>query len=325
MALSALNWRMLTPRNLPVGYTIADYLNTIYAMGTDTTYADGTARVPGTGSAWTWTRDQALSPGVTTACIGTPPINALNMQYIVAGDSTARAPTMNTDTWLVNNAMVAMNKNSGAYTSWVNAAPFTTGQFSGFIRMPAISTFAGAASPQSLIMYESQEAFILVWNRTDVAAESMCGGGAFIDPLSGAAANAESDGRLYSVMTSGATTYVNASWLSNLSSPFNSVTSSGDAHFFTFNVGAVATTRSTAKIGNFTAMSGSFLAPNGEVPNVPFSAYFVTPGQYAGQYRQIGITKFGTTGAEWDVSGVRKGYAVGYAGQAVGAAILLSY
>lgn len=325
MALSALNWRMLTPRNIPVGYTISNWLDLVYAMGTDTTYADGTARVPGTGSAWTWTRDQALSPGVTTACVGIPPINALNMAYIVAGDSAVRAPVMNTDTWTASAPMVGMNKNSGAYTSWVNAAPMTSGQFSGFVRGQSIATFGGLTFPQTLTMVESQEGFLLFWNKTNVAAQAVLGGGAFIDPLSAAAANAESDGRLYSVCTSGGTTATGSNWLSSGIGIMNSATTANDAHFFTFNVGAVATTRNTVKVGSYTSMSGSLLAPNGELPNIPFSAYFPTSGQYAGQYRQWGITRTGTTGSAWDVLGVRKGYILGYSTQAIGDALLLSY
>ena len=97
MALSALNWRFLPPYTLKVGFNIFDYIDAVYQMGNSTEYADGSPRVPGTDSAWTWTRDQTLVPGSTTAAIGMPPINSLNMAYIVAGDSSSRTPVMNTD------------------------------------------------------------------------------------------------------------------------------------------------------------------------------------------------------------------------------------
>ena len=326
MALSALNWRMLAPRNVPVGYNIFNWLELVYQMGQDTTYADGTARVPGTNSAWTWTRDTTLVPGSTTAAIGVPPINALNMAYIVAGDSTARAPTMNTDAWATNAPIVGMNKNSGAYNSWVAANPMTAGQFSGFVRAPTIATFGGSVFVQSLTMWECQEAFLLAWNRSDSQGETIIGGGALIDPLSGAAANAESDGRIYTLVTSSASTFVSNTWLSNgAGSIFNSTLSASDAHAFTFNVGAVATTRSTSKVGNFLALSSAFVAPNGELPNIPFSAYFVTGGQYAGQYRQIGITRNACSGTALEVNGVVKGYPITYTNNAVFTAVLLSY
>lgn len=326
MALSALNWRMLTPRNVPVGCTISQLLDLVYSMGTDTTYADGTARTPGSGSAWTWTRDQALSPGVTTACIGIPPINALNMAYIVAGDSVARAPVMNTDSWGINTLLIGMNKNSGAYTSWVNAAPMTAGQFSGYVKGYQLGGALLLVSNQAntLTLFESQEVFILALNRQLAAGQLVIGGGAVIDPLSAAAANAESDGRLYSVFTSGGSALTANNWLSGGVGILNSVTTANDAHMFTFNVGAVSTTRSTVKIGSFAPPNG-LVAPNGEVPNIPFTAYFATSGQFAGQYRQWGITRPAATGAEWDVLGVRKGYTLGYSTQALGDTILLSY
>ena len=330
MALSPLNWRMLAPRNVPVGYNIFNWLELVYQMGQDTTYADGTARVPGTNSAWTWTRDITLVPGSTTAAIGVPPINALNMAYIVAGDNTARATVvMNTDAAYtggnVNAPIIGMNKNSGAYNSWIAANPMTSGQFSGFVRAPALGTFSGAAYVQSLTMWECQEAFFLAWNRSDAQGEVLIGAGAVIDPLSGAAANAETDGRIYTLLTSGASSFVPTTWLAAGASIFNSLTSSADQHAYTFNVGAVATTRSTSKIGSFTVLSSAFVAPNGELPNIPFSAWFNTSAQFAGQYRQIGLTRNATTGTALEVNGVVKGYPISYSNNAVSTAVLLSY
>jgi hypothetical protein len=334
MALSALNWRLLPPYTLKVGYTIFDYIDAIYQMGTSTEYADGSPRVPGTGSAWTWTRDQTLVPGSTTAAIGIPPINSLGMAYIVAGDTSSRTPVMNTDqayTITQNAPIIGMNKNSGVYNSWVAANPMTSGQFYGFVRAPALATFAGAAFPQVLMMMECEEGFMVAWNRTDAAGQASFGGGAFIDPLSAAALNAESDGRLYSYVTSGATNFTvstfldagtNGNWLAG-------VASSAFPHFFTANVGAVATSRNTAKMGAYSGITNSFVAPNGEIPQIPLSAYFTPSGQYAGQLRGMNVTKPYLTGAEVAVgnAGVRtvKGYALGYSTNTQTPALLLTY
>jgi hypothetical protein len=324
MALSPLNWRMMTPRVLPPGYTITTILDAVYAMGTDTAYADGTTRTPGSGSAWTWTRDTALA-GYNTACIGVPPINALGMSYLVAGDTAARAPAMNTDSYASGNMpLVAMNKNSGAYTSWVNAAPFTTGYFSDFIRGAATTTAVTTALPNYLYMFECQEAFYCVWLGGASNIPLMWGGGAIIDPLSAAAANAESDGRLYSVWGSSGTTFSTTNWLSTGVGFMNGTASLNGAHLFTFNVGAVDTTRACAKIGSY-APTINLSAPNGETPVIPLQAYFTATGQFAGQFRQMGVTRTLTTGAEQNVQGTRKGYTVGYSQQASGDTILLSY
>jgi hypothetical protein len=325
MPLSPLNWRLLQPRTVNVGYNINDLINTVYVIGQDTTYADGTTRTPGSGSAWTWTRDQALTPGVTTAAIGVPPTNALNLAYIVAGDVTARTPTMNTDARATDAVYIGMNKNSGAYSSWVSASPMTGGQFSGFVRNTGPTPLGSATTPLTVIMIESQEGFVAIFSRADNGSESMIGGGALIDPLSSGAANGETDGRIYSYFTSGSTAFVASTWLANGAGPFNSLTSAGDAHWYTFNVGAVGTTRNTVKMGNFTGLTTSLAAPSGEIPNIPLSAYFSATGQYAGQYRQIGITRNNVSGAAQEQQGTSKGITFGYSAQLIGPAVLLGY
>lgn len=323
MALSPLNWRMCAPRTLQPGYTITNILDALYAMGTDTTYADGSARTPGSGSAWTWTRDTALA-AYNTACIGIPPINSLGMAYIVAGDTVVRAPTMNTDSWTQNLPVVGMNKNSGVYNSWVAANPMTSGQFSGFIRGAATTVAVTTAVPNYLYYWECQEAFHVVWLGGAANTPLMWGGGAVIDPLSAAAANAETDGRLYSIFSSGGSTYSTPTWLATGGGWLNGQTTANDPHFYTFAVGATATTRPCAKIGSFTPTI-NLVAPNGETPNIPFSAYFTSTGQYAGQLRQIGITRTLTTGAEQSVQGVAKGYTIGGPQQASIGTIILTY
>jgi hypothetical protein len=334
MALSPLNWRLLPPYTLKVGYTIFDYIDAVYQMGISTEYADGSPRTPGTGSAWTWTRDQTLVPGSTTAAIGIPPINSLGMAYILAGDTASRNPVMNTDqayTITQNAPILGMNKNSGVYNSWVAANPMTSGQFYGFVRAPALGTFAGAAFPQLLMMMECEEGFMVAWNRTDAAAQSSFGGGALIDPLSAAALNAESDGRLYSYVTSGASNFTVATFLDGGTNGNWLVGSTGSnaQHFFTANIGAVATSRNTAKIGAYSGITNSFVAPNGEIPQIPLSAYFTPSGQYAGQLRGMNVTKNYLTGAEVAVgnAGVRtvKGYALGYSTNTQTPALLLTY
>ena len=331
MALSALNWRFLPPYTLKVGYTIFDYIDAIYLMGNSTEYADGSPRVPGTGSAWTWTRDQTLVPGSTTAAIGIPPVNSLGMAYIVAGDTTVRTPTMNTDTYAVSAPIIGMNKNSGVYNSWVAANPMTSGQFYGFVRAPSLSTFAGSAFPQLLMMLECEEGFMVAWNRTDATGQAAFGGGAIIDPLSAAALNAESDGRLYSYFSTGASNFQPSAFLDSTTAGnwLNAAGTNNQPKWFTANVGAVTTSRNTNKMGAYAGITNSFLAPNGEIPQVPLSAYFTASGQYAGQLRSMNVTKNYLTGAEVAVgnAGVRTvvGYAYGYSSITQTPALLLTY
>ena len=332
MALATLHWRLLPPYTLKVGFNIFDLIDGVYQMGASTEYADGSPRVPGTGSAWTWTRDQTLVPGSTTAAIGIPPINSLGMAYIVAGTNTAVTPVMNSESAYAANApVIGMNKNSGVYNSWTAANPMTSGQFYGFVKAPALSTFAGAAFPQLLIMFECEEGFLVTWNRLDAAGQAAFGGGAMIDPLSAAAANAETDGRLYSYFSTGASNFQNVAFLDTATSG-NWIMASGtnsQPKWFTANIGAVATSRNTNKFGNYAGITNAFLAPNGEIPQIPVSAYFTASGQYAGQVRAMAVTKNYLTGSEvvQGNAGVAtvKGYSYGYSAITQAPALLLTY
>lgn len=310
MALPALNWKLLTPRTF-TGGTINDLLNMLASMGQSTTYADNSPRVPGTNSAWTWGIDNsnAVQPGVTTAIYGVPPINALNMGYIVSGSTSAASPggTYNTDTYFANLLLLSMNKNSGVYTTWTNASPFTTGQFSGMIR--AVTTGC-TATGASYYWYECEEAFIIQCVASGGASVLVLMAGALIDPLSSAAANAETDGRLYSILGCGGGQVLDTAFLSNTaaaSGPFISGTANGNPHFFTFNVGAVTTTRNTARVCSMTT-SGTFTTPSGKPVLVPYQTRFTATGNYAGQLRSMFVGKFAATGTAWNDNGTIYGY-----------------
>lgn len=331
MALSPLNWRMLKPVALTPTMTINTLMDAMYTSMTSSTYADGTARAAGSGSGWTWAKDTTKYAPRTTALIGTPPINALNMGYIIAGDSVGgAAPTalggvdgMGT----ANLLYLAMSKNSGAYTDWTVAQPFgVSSYFSGFIRATMLITVTQFLSPTTVYMFESQEAFFCLLTRASDGACTMFMCGALIDPLSGAAANAESDGRLYTIAnTSSGTVAGTTAFLGNGLSPFAGGTTANAGHQYTFNVGNVNTCRDTSKIGSFTVNTSPFTAPNGEFPNIPFSAYFQSTGQFAGQYRQIGLTRATMPGSEISVGGVVKGYAISGSSATVGPAVILTY
>lgn len=313
MALPVLNWKLLTPRTF-TGGTINDLLNFLASMGQSTTYANNSPRVPGTDSAWTWAIDNAnaVQPGVTTAIYGVPPINALNMGYIISGSTQVASPggTYNSDSWFANLLMLSMNKNSGPYTTWTNAAPFTTGQFSGMIR--SVSTGC-TATGTSYYWYECEEAFVILAVASGGASALMLGAGAWIDPLSAAAANAETDGRLYSIIGSGGGQVLDTAFLSNsaaASGPFISGTANANPHFFTFNVGAVTTTRNTVRACRMTT-SNTFILPSGKPVLVPYQMNFSATGGYAGQLRSMFVGKTSPAAIAWNDNGTIYGYTLG--------------
>ena len=110
MANPTLNWRYVG--SLTYVSSISNALDAAYTLGTSATYADGSARVPGIGSAWTWNREVS---GVTVAAYGVPPVNALGFNYIIGGTVGVSAYTFLTPDTVtaVNTIVYGMNRSSG--------------------------------------------------------------------------------------------------------------------------------------------------------------------------------------------------------------------
>ena len=290
-----LNWRAVAPVTLAANTTVG-ILDALFTAGTSATYADGSARTPGTGSAWTWNRD--TGGGVNVASYGTPPTNALSMRYIVAGATTlpGSGPTMiatGGDTNAINRLNIGMVKNAGTYAGWNLAAPFTSGQFSGYANVSPATT---AVTYATLYYWECQEAFVC---QLFIAAGTQgypFGGGAFLDPLA-SGISAESDGRNYSIMSNGNSGFMSTSWISTLSAsgPWNGDTASNASRFWQFNPGLstlVAAKRMATGVSTTTLLS-----PGGEIPLVPhFHFYAPTTGLYLGALREVDLTRAARTG-----------------------------
>lgn len=336
MPLPTQNWRAVTPVALASGTTVST-LDTLYTIGQSGTYSDGSGRTPGTGSAWTWARQQPL--GVTEACWGVPPTNALNMGYIVAGSATAGlTPQMMSgiDSYANNNILIAMNKNSGSPVNLVNAwnvagptNPFGAGQFSGY-NLGGTSTTNG-----TMYYWECQEAFI-VQVVSAAGASYVFGGGAFIDPYSTGTGNAESDGRLYSIISTGsgrtwATTW-SASGLDNSYGAFKGRDLAGkglNSRFSVFNVGAVNTCRQ-AMMAQYITTATSYLAPGGEVPYLPYSVCAsastnAPAAPFLGELRNIFFTRAAAAGQVVSNGGVVQGYILSPQSTASNTCLVLKY
>lgn len=332
MPLPALNWKLISPYQFPATTTLtpALVLDAIYALGTATTYADGTARTPGSGSAWTWGRDttNTNNNGVTTACYGAPPLaTALVQRILFAGSVNAATPTMNTDTWATGILLVGINKNSGAYNNanpasnlgWRDPAPFSSGQFSGFFRgTMALSTAYGTQN--TVYMIESQEAVVVIVS--GASGNSIMAAGATVDPLSSAALNAESDGRLYGMHTTGGSALTNATMNNSGPSITVGVATANSYHSMVFNVGAVATTR-LCNATNIFFSTSSLAYLSGERPLVAVGMSFIAGG-YAGQLRNMYFTTQGTGCQDYRYNGVSQGFGVGYSNLAVSDILMLT-
>lgn len=322
MPLSTLNWRYVGNANFVSG--IANSHDAVFTLGTSVTYADGSTRTPGSGSAWTWQRQQVL--GVTEAVYGVPPINALSMSYILAGNTATTAyPFLAPDTaGLVNVVVVGMNRESGAYTSWSNAQPFTSG-FGGYWRSTRPFT---TITYDNVAMWESQEGCIVQYSRNSDGVCSYAAFGALFDPLSAAAADAETDGRRYYFGGSGST----ANTLTNFWDVWFGATADGGflhhqqtnqvAHFATFSPGL--TTVVAAYHAEAFRPGNALLTPSGNVVRLPFAVLSVA-GTFLGQARQIFVVKDSVTRQAWLDGATPIGYIVGGTSVAQGDCALLLY
>ncbi len=289
MALPTLNWRRLAPVAIATN-DVAGALNALYAAGTAATYADGSARVPGTGSAWTWSIDttNALQPGVTTAAYATPPtVTALNQRVIWCG--SANAPTamalFPSETRSAGIMYCSVVKNAGAYSDWNTATPFVGGNCLGFARA---GVAAVTATWTTLNLWESQEAVAVQLSR--VAPNSTTSAsisGAFMDPC--ATANGEADGRLYGMMTSGANNYcAQTFWSATTDTLFYDTGVAGNARFGAFTPGGT-TVDLYRRLINF-SVNSLFLSRGGEVPFVPAYAALST-GTFPALFREMYVTR----------------------------------
>lgn len=293
MALSALNWRYCGVRSFTAGNLPASH-DALYDLGTATTYADGSARTPGSGSAWTWAREQ--SSGTTVAIYGAPPVNALSFRYIIAGTVGASTYTfLNPDNATqANTPVFGMNRSSGAYTTWTSATPFTNSGFSGYWR--AARAF-GTILYDSVAMWESQEAIVVQYGVAASSVTAVMCMGALVDPLSVASANAETDGRLYMMQSTGSVSNVNTVWagVNSDGSIFGGgTTTAGQGHCGVFAPGSTTMIggagSQTHRFGAFTPTT-AFTAINGDIVRLPLCLFNSTTSQFTGQLRQVYLTR----------------------------------
>jgi len=326
MALSPLNWRYVGSISFVSG--IATALDAVYSLGTNVNYADGSTRTPGSGSAWTWAREQ--STGTTVACYGTPPINAMSMKYIIGGTVGASAYTfLSPDNATVANVIVyGMNRASGAYTTWTSATPFTNAGFSGYWR--GTRPFATVAY-DSVAMWESQEGCVLQFGQASTGLTSSIGLGALLDPLSTSTGNCETDGRLYTMWGSGSLAVTTSNWANN----------SGDGCAWLQNGGGIGTSHcGTFAPGTAVMLGGAgiqtarffnaqptttFTSTNGDIARVPLIAVGAVSGNFIGQSRQIYHVKDAQSKLAWQNGATVLGYVWGPLLNAVGDAVVMTY
>jgi hypothetical protein len=217
MSLPKTQWRYLGA--VPcVSSNTTTIIEGIRNLGLATTYPDGSARTPGSGSAGTY---NLVSSGTTRVLHIDPAVRTTNNKIVLCADSGSSF-------WLPNGAsrlptiasgeggfpsgksgsywgeaglgkltiFSTIIKNPGAYSHWTAVDPFTSGSFYGYYKS-LITTDSGFTG--SVHVYESTDclavAFVGSQNYFLLA-------GAIIDPESpDTTLDSESDGKLYGITT----------------------------------------------------------------------------------------------------------------------------
>lgn len=324
MPVPTLNWKRLAPVTLAAANVNAA-LDAIYAAGTAATYADGSPRTPGAGSAWSWSIDttNALQTGATTAAYASPPGTPTIAQRVIWAGSTnapTASPVFSTDTRSAGMLYCSVAKNPGAYSNWNSATPFTSGEFLGFAT--GLLAFATAAWT-TMTMWESEEAVIVQWSRVSPNVQTsinICG--AFLDP--GATSSGETDGRLYGMATTGSNNYQSTTmWSGTTDNVFYGTATANAARFGVFTPGSAVALR-YQRFGSFTP-ANTFLSRDNAIPLLPVYVTDANVTQVA-RLREIMLTADTTSNLTLDSSGTAIGYTLGanYRTTAVDAAVLLA-
>jgi hypothetical protein len=316
MSLELLSYdyigRFVTP-----AVTVSGTMAAIQNGFQSTTYSDGSARSPGSGIAWTAAVE--TSAGATVSLSLTPATSSLGQKAIITGGGTGTPTMISPDTYANTRLYVGLCKNAGAYTSWANANPFSSGQYSG------LTSFTPAVS--AVHIYESKDTLAL-FGETSVGAVYIVMMGALLDPESTDPLAAESDGKRYCIFTSGAGA---VGGTPNLSTNFGTnsflgyTASALAAHCYIMNIGASATT--TACRNNVVlqgANAASFKNAAGEFVRLPiYLQGLSTSNFWFGRIREVLTFTQSLAGTKFTVSNVTKGFVIGANTTATSECILL--
>lgn len=325
MALAALTWRQLPVQTLASGYTITTLLDAVYTALSSTTYVNGAARTQGSGVAWTVSRYQAAS--VTQAVYCYPPTNTLTQQVILAGATSAKTPVMaaSSAAFATNTMYGALAKNAGAFNAWDAAAPFTSGQFSGYVAVHTVQATYGI----QVRVYESQDGILVLVNAATAAANSYFFAGGLFDPETGdTTSDAESDGKLYGLGCSNLT-FAGSNFDGGLPSStaatglmfahqFQSASTHTACKCLAFTPGG-STLLGLARTNRYVTMGTAFGSRAGKYARLPIICsitdttlnYTDPPITYGGRLREICLTRKAVSGSTLRSSGTDVGYYAG--------------
>ena len=318
MALAQLHWRKLAVKT-PATNDVDDILDAIADAFDDTTYYDGATRT-GQATEWSFTKEV---DSVTEALYATPPDPVVgDMRVIIAGvESGAPTPTMDIDTFGVEHLLIGHHKTPGAFTNWDDANPFTSGNFSGYNKATASLS---SKTVSNIHCYESEEAIVIAIRFTDETV-SIIGAGALLDPGSTDALDAETSGRLYSHITTGANPAPTTFWSTGAGGFPGHGGSANNPHFQTFVPGA-GTKRPCDRLVPVTpaAMTTTLLTTHGDV-KAAIPVFMQGNSRYMGRLREMYMWHDTILGTVFQAGGVDIGYGVAAHGASANDSLFLRY
>jgi len=314
MSLPVLNWKAL-PLVTLTSSTIDAVIQGIYNAFTSSVYIDGSPRVTGSASAWTFA--QQLSGSTIEAAWGIAPTGSLNQRVILAGSSrVSLTPQLaSPDTvYAANTLYTSVAKNAGSFVGWDGGAPFGVGvgsSFFGYWKTWATST----GTAQTIRCLESEEAIAVFVQNT--VANRVYGSiaGAILDPEStDVAIDSETDNRLYGVVTTGinATMAISHIDASSTSFMFSHGGGAGDNHMgiFTPATSSIKTVTKNTSLG--TIAIEELTSRSGRLIKMPITAkYVVAPLNFTGRLREIWMFRDAIIGNTVTNGATVNGYIIG--------------
>ena len=292
LPLPALTFYRL-PDVSPAAATRAALLDCFYSSFIATTDYRGTSLA----STHQWTGGARYqNAGVTEAAYVAAPSGSpmtLAPKLLFAGAASQGSATMQTDSFLSEGVHVGIGKNTGAFNAWNNAAPFTSGQWSGFNR-----AFPTAANATATIVrpYVSEESWVFdVW--TSATAHYIVIIGAIVEARTDDSTTCESDSRLYGCFTSGSAGALTSSFLTNPGTIFldHSTATTGAPHAYVFAPGSgslytcgrkfVLQTAASASTGIDQDQSGAWMGD--DIPIARSSSSTNQGGRTLGRLREV--------------------------------------
>lgn len=323
MSLPVLNWKALPLVTLTSG-TIDAVIKGIYDAFTSSIYIDGSPRVTGSASAWTFA--QELSGSTIEAVWGIAPTGSLNQRVILAGSSRlSLTPQLASPdiTYAPATLYTSVAKNASTFTTWNGFAPFSSGSFFGYWKTWVTSS----GTPQIVRCLESQEAIAVFIQNTTANTVYGSIAGAILDPEStDVAIDSETDNRLYGIVTTGINTSMNIGHVSaGTTLMFSHGVLTGQNHMgiFTPATGSIKTVTKNTTLG--TIDIEELTSRSGRLIKMPITMkYFVAPLNFAGRLREVWMFRDSIIGNTVTNGATVNGYIIGNNTSTVADCVLFS-